>query len=179
MRRYTARQSTVRARGFTLLEILVALVVLSIGLIGLAGMQSTSLRFNTDAYMRSQATALAYEMADRVRANAQALADDATAYDKGWGAEGTANADCRDETGCTPAAMAADDLFVWNERVSDILPLGRSEICRYTDAATLDCSVAAATLGHVIRIRWDGNRDGVVDPEVPDPNETIVVSFRP
>jgi type IV pilus assembly protein PilV len=59
-------------RGLTLVEILVALLVLSIGLLGLAGLQSASLRFNTSAYFRTQATALAYSLADRMRANREA-----------------------------------------------------------------------------------------------------------
>lgn len=58
-----------RQAGFTLLEILVALVILSIGLLGLAGLQATGLRSNHSGYLRSQATILAYEMADRMRAN--------------------------------------------------------------------------------------------------------------
>lgn len=63
------------ARGLTLVEILVALLVLSIGLLGLAALQTTSLRFNTSAYYRTQATALAYDLSDRMRANRQAALD--------------------------------------------------------------------------------------------------------
>jgi len=56
-------------RGFTLIEILVAVLVLSFGLLGLAMLQATGLRFNTDSYLRSQATVLAYDLVDRMRAN--------------------------------------------------------------------------------------------------------------
>lgn len=65
-----------RCRGLTLVEILVALLVLSIGLLGLAGLQTLSLRFNTSAAQRTQATALAYDFADRLRANRQAALND-------------------------------------------------------------------------------------------------------
>lgn len=58
-----------RATGFTLLEVLVALIVLSIGLLGLAGLQASGLRSNHSGYLRSQATIFAYEMTDRMRAN--------------------------------------------------------------------------------------------------------------
>lgn len=58
--------------GFTLIEILVTVVVLSIGLLGLAGLQATALRFNSTAYQRSQATILAYDIAEQMRANAKA-----------------------------------------------------------------------------------------------------------
>jgi len=56
-------------RGFTLLEILVAIVVLSIGLLGLAGLQVVSLNNNQVAYYRAIASQQAYDMADRLRAN--------------------------------------------------------------------------------------------------------------
>lgn len=58
-----------RARGVTLIEVLVALVVLSIGVIGLAALQAQALQMNQGAYMRAQATNLAYDIADRMRTN--------------------------------------------------------------------------------------------------------------
>jgi len=60
------------SRGLTLVEILIALLILSVGLLGLAGLQTMSLKFNTSAYYRTQATQLAYDFADRMRANRQA-----------------------------------------------------------------------------------------------------------
>jgi type IV pilus assembly protein PilV len=71
-----------RCRGVTLVETLIALLVLSIGLLGLAGLETASLRFNTSAYYRTQATALAYDLADRMRANRQAAL--ANAYNVGF-----------------------------------------------------------------------------------------------
>lgn len=62
-------QTSTWERGFTLIEILVAILVLSIGLLGLAGLQATGLQSNHSGYLRSQATIFAYEMADRLRAN--------------------------------------------------------------------------------------------------------------
>jgi len=73
----TPQKSFTRCRGMTLVEILVALLVLSIGLLGLAALQNTSLRFNTGAYYRTQATALAYDLTDRMRANREAALDGA------------------------------------------------------------------------------------------------------
>ena len=67
-------------RGATLIEVLVAMLVLSIGLLGLAGMQMTALKSNQSAYYRSQATVLAYDIIDRMRANradARARAEEA------------------------------------------------------------------------------------------------------
>lgn len=65
---YSSLSSNHRAKGSTLLEVLVSIVVLSIGLLGLAGLQATSMKSNHSAYMRSQATLLAYDLADRMRA---------------------------------------------------------------------------------------------------------------
>ncbi|HDQ41683.1 MAG TPA: type IV pilus modification protein PilV [Desulfonatronum sp.] len=55
--------------GFSLLEVLVGLIILAVGLLGLAGLQVMSLRQNNDAYLRSQATLMAYDILDRMRAN--------------------------------------------------------------------------------------------------------------
>lgn len=56
-------------RGTTLIETLVALLVLSIGLLGVAGLQLTSLQNNRGAHFRSQAQVMSYDIADRMRAN--------------------------------------------------------------------------------------------------------------
>jgi type IV pilus modification protein PilV len=66
-------------QGFSLFEVLIALVVLSVGLLGLASLQTNTLKFNQGAYLRTQATNLAYDMADRMRANRAAAI--ANAYD--------------------------------------------------------------------------------------------------
>lgn len=57
------------SRGITMIEVLVALIILSIGLLGLASLQANSLKYNQSAYMRTQATQYAYDIADRMRAN--------------------------------------------------------------------------------------------------------------
>lgn len=61
--------------GFSIMEVLIALIVLAIGLLGLAALQAQGLRFNQDAYIRSQATSLAYDILDRMRANRDNAAD--------------------------------------------------------------------------------------------------------
>ena len=98
--------------GFTLVEVLIAVLVLSIGLIGLASLQGVALQFNNSAFLRSQATNLAYDMADRVRANRRAALN--------LGAYNLAVADA------TPAAgaLADTDLNEWRTALQNNLPGG-------------------------------------------------------
>jgi len=65
----TCGKALARARGFSLMEVLIALVVLAIGLLGLTALQNTGLRLNNQSYQRTQATLLISEMIDRMRAN--------------------------------------------------------------------------------------------------------------
>ncbi len=56
-------------QGFTLLEILIAMVLFAIGMLGMTAMQGLAIKDNNDAYMRSRAIFLAYDMGDRIKAN--------------------------------------------------------------------------------------------------------------
>ncbi|MGZ8216463.1 type IV pilus modification protein PilV [Methylomagnum sp.] len=105
--------------GFTLLEVLISVVVLSIGLLGLAGLHMTALRNNQNSYFRSVATQLAYEMADRMRANVTGVS--AGSYDK---ANGT-NDDC-EAAACTSAQMAGYDIMQWRNALTNQLPNTRT-----------------------------------------------------
>lgn len=103
-----------RCRGFSLLEMLVAMLILSFGLLGIAGLQAASLRNNTNAYMRTQANFLAYDMVDRMRANrTAALAGD---YDIALGA---------DASGST---VAAKDLLEWKDQLGGMLTSGDGSV---------------------------------------------------
>lgn len=99
-----------RQAGFTLIEILVTIVILSIGLLGIAGMQASSLRNNHAAYTKTQAANLAMDMADRIRANPDGRAQYAD-FDTN-GAIPAAPA-CID-TGCAPAELARYDQYEWS-----------------------------------------------------------------
>jgi type IV pilus assembly protein PilV len=129
--------------GFTLIEVLIAMLVLAVGLLGLAGLQATSLRNNQSAYNRSQATQLAYDLADRMRANVSGK----TTYTVILPSSATAKANCLSTTGCSPADMAENDLFEWNGAVSNTLPSGIG-------------TVAVTTNIYTIRITWDDDQDG-------------------
>jgi type IV pilus assembly protein PilV len=107
------RPHTSSARGFSLIEPLVALVVLSIGLIGTAGMLFTSLRGNAEALRRAAAVNLAADLAERIRMNP--LARDA------WSATGGLEPDCN-ASACSAADRAAHDLATWQSAVHRALP---------------------------------------------------------
>ena len=131
-------------KGFTLLEVLVALLVLSIGLLGLAGLQTLSLRNNQSAFQRSQAVVLAYDALDRVRGNRDQAAAYVTAFD-----ETSANfttTSCP-TAGCTAAQMAVNDLAAWKAEVAR-LPAGAGQIA-------VDANNKAS-----VEVRWSDNRDG-------------------
>ena len=65
-----------REGGFTLIEVVVAMLILSIGLMGMVGLQAVSLKMNQSAHLSSQATYLAYDIIDRMRANRTAALDE-------------------------------------------------------------------------------------------------------
>jgi type IV pilus assembly protein PilV len=135
-------------QGFTLIEVLVALLILAIGLLGLAGMQASALRNNMSAYMRSQATFHVYEIIDRMRSNLSfALKENGKAgYDTGGYITSYGGTPC--DTTCSEGSMAASDRKEWLEMVSR-LPSGAGFI-------SVDANGIAT-----VRIRWSDRRDQV------------------
>ncbi|MCK7498709.1 MAG: type IV pilus modification protein PilV [Comamonadaceae bacterium] len=117
-----------------MLEVLVALIVLSVGLLSLAGMQVIGLRTNHSAYMRTQATIQSYDIVDRMRANIIGVRG---RYDKPNvdDSKGIAHANCKTTSGCSgdksqkAQQMAEHDLFEWNQAIADVLPNGVGVVC--------------------------------------------------
>jgi type IV pilus assembly protein PilV len=108
-----------RQAGFSIVEVLVALIVLSVGMLGIASLYVDSLRAGRTALLRTQAVFLATDMADRIRANPTAGA----AYALG-GADNGCVAGAADSVNCTPAQMAAQDIFLWQNQITQLLPAG-------------------------------------------------------
>lgn len=126
--------------GFTLLEVLVAMIVLAVGLLGLASLQATSLRVNNSAYLRSQATNIAYDIADRMRANRQAALGGA--YDS-QAIAGSPPA-CA-SVALTGTTIAARDIQSWRTAMACNLPQGTGSIARNANTFT-------------VVIQWDDSR---------------------
>jgi len=138
-------------KGFTLIEVLISMAILAVGLLGLAALQVQGLKNNLSAYQRSQATQLAYDMADRMRANVVdaenavgMYATKATTVIKAKA--NTAQATCKNTTGCTVEDMAKNDIYEWNLKVSNILPSGEGTII-FADPV------------YTITVSWDDDRD--------------------
>jgi len=125
--------------GFTLLEVLVAIVILSVGLLGLAGLQATGLQANHSAYLRSQASILSYDIIDAMRANREAARAGQYAI--------TLNA-----ANPAGATIPNQDVALWRTNIANVLPDGKSAI-----------ATAADGNGGVIltiTLQWDDARAG-------------------
>lgn len=105
------RPARIRQRGFSLIEALIALVVLSIGLLGIAALQTQSLLQSRNAFLTSQATSLAQDMADRIRANPQG------SYNLAEGADAPSG-----------DSLAANDMRGWLADIATTLPESSAEI---------------------------------------------------
>lgn len=114
-------------QGFSLLEVLVALLVLAIGLLGLAALQARGVKFNHEAYARSQATYLAYEIMDLMRANRAKAPLYVTTKPDG-------------NCACNPSVSTdvANDLCCWTHALEAALPSGSFVLTQTTGAGTLD-----------------------------------------
>lgn len=116
----------VRQKGFSLLEVMVAVVVFSVGLIGLGLLLTASIRANHVGFLHSQATFVAESIADSMRANTIGVWLDA--YDGNWSAATPAAAvDCT-AVACTPAQLAARDVAAWGRLVGELLPAGQATV---------------------------------------------------
>jgi type IV pilus assembly protein PilV len=153
--------------GYGLLEVLAAVVILSVGLLGLANLQIRSLRSDSSAFQRSLATFYAYDMADRIRANpAGRLSGSYDAIDTD---SVPADPGCID-TGCTPQQLAQYDAFAWGSLLQANLPTGGGRV--QADGETF-----------IVTVMWDDERLGVTgtgcDPHDPDDLKCFDITVRP
>lgn len=154
--------------GFTLIEVLISVLVLSVGLLGLASLQLQALKTNQKSYQRSQATVLAYEIADRMRANRDAAVAGSYIYGPSdTGPETNCSSGCAD-----PAQLAQSDLREWLLSVNGSLTLGQGQVACSTDPCT-ERSM------HTVTIYWDEQRDGSVTTDSCGDTGCQRISFMP
>jgi type IV pilus assembly protein PilV len=134
-----------RQRGFSLVEVLIALVIMSVGMLGIAGLYVKSMQAGRTSMFRHNAVTLAGDVADRIRANPRA----ANAY---TAANGTDNNCILGGTDCTPAEMAANDILVWKDQAANSLPGGD---------VTIVLTPAAGVVPPIYQVTISWNEPGV------------------
>ena len=106
-----------RQRGFSLVEVLITLVIMSVGMLGIAGLYVQSMQAGRTSMFRHHAVTLAGDVADRIRANPTAD----IAYIAPVGVD---NGCVMGGVDCTPAQMAANDILLWKDQAANTLPGG-------------------------------------------------------
>lgn len=143
-----------KTKGFTLLETMIALVIFSVGLVGLAGLQATALRDNGRSIYRMQANFLAYDVLDRMRANRDEAVNGT--YDIGLGPIPTSSLCNGTSSNCNQAAVANADRREWKTSLRD-LPFGDGSIAR---------AVIGGQTQFIITVTWDDTRSGAANTTV-------------
>jgi type IV pilus assembly protein PilV len=182
------RTSSARSQhGFTLVEILVAIVVLSFGVLGVVGMQAAALQSNRSARNQSTAVALGRELADMMRGNKDvALATSTTANPyliaNYTGTAPTITANCFTSACTSTLAVAQFDMDQWLARVSAALPQARVVVCfddtPYASSTGLPqwACTSAANQTLVVKIGWTQKS---LDSSVAAPEKAQATSSRP
>lgn len=148
-------------RGFTLIEVLISLVILAVGLLGMAALQTESLKFNNAALTDSQAQFLLNDMVERIRANSGNNTYVMTYTDN----LDTVTVDCS-AANCGSNEMALWDMTQWRDNVAATLPQGETQIL-------------FNTLGrvYVLSVRYDWSQLGETTG-VTDGKRTVTITTR-
>lgn len=166
-------------KGFSLVEVLVAVVILSTALLGLVGLQTAGVRNVMNSYNRTQASQLASSMADRMRAN---VADLTSAAKIGGGSSsyidltpataGSLITNCYSTTGCTAAQMAQNDLAVWNAALIDpsnglvktgTITVAPFNLCPQAAPPPFQVTITVSWTENLNEAERDRNHDGTID----------------
>lgn len=122
-------------KAFTLVEVMVAVIILAVGLLGMATLMMTSMQSNQSAHYRSQASLLVSDITERMRGNlkqngeSQAVDTDDYVTSLTSGASCPADPGCA-AGGCTPELQAQADLFAWCTALQTSIPGGGAAIAR-------------------------------------------------
>lgn len=133
--------------GFSLIEVMITLLILSVGLLSLGLLQAVTLRNNQSTYWRSQASALGSDLMERLRANRATALNGG--YNIPYGVTPTALVDC-DTAACTADQLATYDLAEWKSSLATLLPSGNGEVVEVVNAGTERI--------FQISVRWDDDR---------------------
>lgn len=177
-RRYQVRWN----QGFSLIEVLVSLVILSVGLLGIAGLQVRSLKATQDTVQRNTAAMLTKDIIERMRSNlVEASKGTSGNYNNKPGTAATLSK-CTSATGtylsCPPAVMAQADLYDWQTTVAALLPLGIGTVCMATVPSSsttltpISCNTNAPSTQTVfaVIVKWTHGQN---------PQQTLAIAFDP
>ena len=128
-------------KGVAFLEVLIAVLVISIGFLATSKMQILGMRYNQSAFFKSQASIMAGDIADRMRSNLDGVRDGD--YDAIDTANLPSDPGCM-SSGCTPAELANLDVLQWGSNVTTVLPLGAGTVTR--DGSIFEIQVAWSDL---------------------------------
>ena len=154
-----------RSGGFSLLEVLISIVILSFGLLGMVGLQAAALQANREARMQSTASSLARELAEMMRGNEVVALAANNPYRVNLRAPLTLVTasyclNVASSTACTPAQIANGQMTEWLARVNSELPGARVLVC--LDSAPFDsnglprwnCTTTGTDPTTVIKMGW-------------------------
>ena len=138
MNRFNHRQRRTTQRGFTLVEVMVALVVMAVGMLGIAALYIESLRAGQMSVSYTNAVMLTSSMADKIRGNTPGLGNYVGAAAGEAQAGNGANNCVNGNFDCTAAQLAVDDWFWWYEDVKDQMPVGRQATIQVVNVPPVD-----------------------------------------
>jgi len=156
----------------------VTVIILAIGLLGVAALQNSSIKLSYDAYLRSQAALLSYDLMDRVRSNPNATYELDTIASDGSAPEGSSTV-CLETAGCSSTDLAKSDLAAWHEEASTIFADGKFSL---TETATSTTAIKQ----YEIKINWqdryevedaEGSADPSQDPSINKNRAEFVFFF--
>jgi len=175
-----------KSSGFTLLEVLIALLVFSLGLLGMAGLLIVAVKTNHSAYLRTQASFLAQSMGDRMRGNTPQVW--VGAYDGTYTGTTGDTDPCPSGTACTRDNIATRDKAQFETQLGDQLPNASAQIdCAPDGSVAVSPSEQAGGapytgICHIV-ISWseaslDRAQDGTPGTNSPQ-TETFAWTFAP
>jgi type IV pilus assembly protein PilV len=132
--------------GFTLLEVLIAMLILAIGVLGVTALQYKALQYNQDAYYRTQVNTLASDMADRMRLNSDNASEYTTAITN-YRVPTVAPTGCV-QSGAT-ATGKSNDVTCWQLQLFNTLaPRSRANISNIGDTYTISLEYVVRSIAH-------------------------------
>ncbi|MEX0605220.1 MAG: type IV pilus modification protein PilV [Marinobacter sp.] len=129
-------------QGLTMIEVLIAMLIFAIGLLGVAGMQSLALKSSDNSNIRSLVNIHAYEIVERMRANMPAVRGGK--YNSIAGASTSTNC----SPSCTPNQLAAWDASEWYANLQADVPSATGAVIYANGMATVTINWTERSLGN-------------------------------